>query len=97
MPMRLSDCVPLTYVDAVKNPFADQWCAAIESELESLQLDNTWNVLPRSKCHLISTHWVINVKNDGCSEFAKPRLVRERIPRKEWPFERRNLFSCYFF
>ncbi len=61
MPTRLSDCVPLTYVYAVKNPFANQWRAAIESEFESLQLNNTWNVIPRPKCHLISTCWVFNV------------------------------------
>ncbi len=49
MPMRLSDCVPLTYADAINNPFADQWRTAIESEFESLQLNNTWNVIPWPK------------------------------------------------
>ncbi len=75
-PTSLSEAVPGSYASALNNPFAQQWIAAIDDELEAHQDNGTWTIVPRPpKIKTILAIWKFSVKCPDGQEKAKARLV----------------------
>ena len=60
---------PLTYQEAIDSAEAIYWRAAIDSELASLQRNNTWKLVQSSKLsaqsrHVLAGRWVFRTKRD---------------------------------
>ena len=71
--------VPKSLSDAMRSPDAECWKAAAQSEMDSLNKENTWilvDKLPPGK-NLVSNKWVFTHKRDGTGKIVryKARLV----------------------
>jgi hypothetical protein len=69
---------PLTYKEAVNSPNATEWQKAMEAEINSLNENNTWILVPKPKDRkIISSKWAYKTKYniDGTIERYKARLV----------------------
>ncbi len=73
--LTLSDSIPKSFDEALNSPFSSEWRQAIKDELCSLVENDTYEVVDRPNCPLISTKWVFDVKKFGGRECAKARLV----------------------
>jgi transposase InsO family protein len=77
---------PLTYEEAMSRPDADKWKEAINKELQSLKLHNTYllTVLPKH-AHAIGCKWVLKTKykSDGKIDKYKARLVAKGYSQQE--------------
>jgi len=75
----VNDLEPSSYKDAVSGPNAERWRSAIENELESLRVNNTWTIVPETPPgrHPIGCKWVFKRKLhlDGTIARYKARLV----------------------
>jgi hypothetical protein len=72
------DNEPATYAEALNGPLSEKWFEAIESELQSLEENETWTIteLPEGK-NTIKTKWIFKIKRDNKNnpERFKARLV----------------------
>ena len=74
------DDEPRTYQQALNSPHADNWRAAIRSELHSLHKAGTWRYVHKpSDANLVGCRWVFKVKRDkdGRVHKFKARLVAQ--------------------
>uniref|UniRef100_A0A2N9HRF5 Uncharacterized protein n=1 Tax=Fagus sylvatica TaxID=28930 RepID=A0A2N9HRF5_FAGSY len=82
----LSEDDPKTYQEAMKSIDASFWKDAINSELESIMANHTWELvdLPRG-CKPIGCKWVFKkkLKADGSIDKFKARLVAKGYTQKE--------------
>lgn len=86
-PTYLQDYVLLTYNEVMKSPERENWEKAIKSEKESLESNNTWEIvdLEKTKEHKILTNkWVFCIKEDGT---YKARLVARGFEQKDIDFQ----------
>ena len=77
---------PQTYAEALQSPNAEQWTAAMNEEMASLQENKTWSLEERpTDAQLISAKWVFKVKMDaqGNVERFKARLVARGFMQRE--------------
>lgn len=78
--------VPVSYSAAVTGADAAEWCAAIASELASLEKNATWSVaaLPADR-RAVGCTWVFKVKRnkDGGVERYKARLCAQGFSQRE--------------
>jgi hypothetical protein len=71
----LTETEPNSYTEACKH---DQWTKAMQSELQALQQNNTWSIVPLpTGAKPIGSKWVYKIKRkaDGSIERYKARLV----------------------
>lgn len=69
---------PATYNQALKSPEKDAWKAAMQEEIQSQELNNSWEVVDQPKnAKLLDTKWVFKLKKnaDGSIARYKARLV----------------------
>ena len=82
----LSKDDPKTYQEAMKSIDASFWKDAINSELESIMANHTWELvdLPR-ECKPIGCKWIFKkkLKVDGSIDKFKARLVAKGYTKKE--------------
>lgn len=68
--------VPLSYKEVSGRDDEDKWLKAIDNELESLEKNQTWEIVPKpEKTKLIDTKWVFKVKEDPHETRYKAKLV----------------------
>jgi hypothetical protein len=75
---------PLSVADAIKGPDGVKWIEAMQSELNSLIRNNTWDLVPRpGDRRIISNKWVLTKKYDanGVLLRFKARLVARGFTR----------------
>lgn len=73
---------PASYVEAATNPL---WIAAMEKEIQALNANETWDLVPLPKGKkAIGSKWVYKVKlnSDGSLERCKARLVAKGYSKK---------------
>lgn len=79
------DAEPKTYEEAINGPNGEQWKEAIAEEINSLEINNTWDLepIPRGK-RVIGYKWVFKIKRnpDGTHEKYKARLVAKGFSQK---------------
>lgn len=76
---------PSNYTEAMSRPDADQWRAAIDSELDSLKRTGTWTLTPLAAGRqAIGSRWVLKIKRkaDGTVDKYKARLVAKGYAQK---------------
>jgi hypothetical protein len=70
---------PTTYDQAMKSPYAAEWKRAIDSEINSLNVNDTWKHIENLpiNAHAIDSRWVFKTKYhaDGSLNKFKARLV----------------------
>lgn len=73
----LEECVPTSYADIARNPYADQWKQAVATELTAMMRNAVFTPvkkMPHMK--LIDSRWLFTIKYDrDGNPFAKARLV----------------------
>lgn len=71
---------PSTFQEAMRSPQKDEWTQAIESELESLKTNETWELVkpPKDK-NVIGNKWVFRIKTD---ESGNPSKFKARLVAK---------------
>lgn len=58
--------VPNSHGEAMRSSDKDKWIAAEKSEMESLQANSTWVLVPRPKGRkVVKNRWVYAIKHDG--------------------------------
>ena len=70
--------VPATFEEAIKDNNSTEWKMAMDSELNVLQENKTWELVsPPSDARVLPCRWVFTVKlrPDGTTERYKARLV----------------------
>ncbi|KAI0992418.1 hypothetical protein K3495_g15767, partial [Podosphaera aphanis] len=68
---------PTTYRQAMQSDDYELWGKAIEEEMDALNRNNTWDVVPRPKDHnVVGSKWVFKIKHkaDGTVDRYKARL-----------------------
>lgn len=72
----LAELEPMTLEDVLESEDASKWLEAINSELNSLEENQTWVLVPTGK-NIITNRWVFRrkFKTDGQVEKYKARLV----------------------
>jgi hypothetical protein len=55
---------PSTIEQALASPEKVKWREAIDAELESIQLNQVWELVPRRNQRVIGTRWLFKVKHD---------------------------------
>ena len=74
----MSDNIPKSFKQVETNVFRDEWMRAIEEELDSHRINNTWDIVPKpgKEKTILNTKWVFTVKYSITGEeIAKARLV----------------------
>lgn len=69
---------PKTYFQAMKSDDYELWGKAIEEEMDALNKNNTWEIVPRPKDrNIVGSRWVFKIKHkaDGSLDRYKARLV----------------------
>ena len=69
---------PSTYTEAMKSSEKEHWIKAIQEELDSLERNKVWDIVPLPKERkLVGCHWVFQIKTDaqGNLTYYKARLV----------------------
>jgi hypothetical protein len=82
----LVDDTPKTIEEAYSSPDADLWKEAIQSEMDSIMSNGTWEVVDRPYgCKPVGCEWVFKkkLKPDGTIEKYKARLVAKGYTQKE--------------
>lgn len=70
--------LPKSFKDIFNMPDCDKWLKAVQSEIESLRSNQTWNLVDRPKnTNIVSCKWVFTLKNNELGEPVryKARLV----------------------
>lgn len=74
---------PETYEQAISCPYAQQWAHAIQEEVDQLEKNKTWDLVPMSEVKTghkpLSGKWVFKVKhnvNDNIARFKARWVVR---------------------
>lgn len=75
---------PQTYEEAVSGNNANEWCQAMKEEMNSLESNNTWSLVPTSEKQPIDCKWIykIKYKSDGSID-TKQDCVLEDIHKKK--------------
>ena len=70
--MLANHTIPADYNEAMASPDADKWKTAMDIEMNSLNVNDTWDVvkLPDGK-HTVGGKWVYNIKCDKNNEIEK--------------------------
>ena len=82
----LAQTKPQTIQEALASPDAHEWLIAVESELESLQINGTWTLVDRPPgFKAITVRWLFQRKRnpDGSVERFKARLVAQGFKEVE--------------
>lgn len=68
---------PDTYDDAVSSEYAEDWISAINDEIDSLELNQTWELVEKPhNINIIRCKWVFKIKsNPNQTPIFKARLV----------------------
>jgi hypothetical protein len=77
---------PQSYEEAMSSPYAHKWKAAMKEEIQSLNNNNTWNLMKLpNDAHAIGSKWVYKRKynSDGTVERYKARVVAKGYAQKE--------------
>jgi len=63
---------PTTYKQAVESPLCDKWKTAMEDEIQSLEDNNTWDIVNvPSDQHVLKGRWVYKVKRDAHGQVSR--------------------------
>ena len=76
---------PNTYKQAMKSPDAELWQQAAEEEINSLNANGTWDIVPLPKDRkAIGSRWVFKIKRnaDGSIERYKARVVAKGFSQR---------------
>ncbi|KAI1004621.1 hypothetical protein K3495_g3593 [Podosphaera aphanis] len=76
---------PATLKQAMKSDDHELWGKAIEEEMNSLNRNNTWEIITRPKDHnVVGSKWVFKIKHkaDSSIERYKARLVANGFSRQ---------------
>ena len=80
-------CIPKSYTDAMNYVDADSWQSAMSEEIDSLKINNTFNlvVAPRD-ANIMKSRWVFSVKKDKNNmDTLKVRVCcKEVFPAKRY-------------
>ena len=90
----LVDDTPTTIAEAYSSLDADLWKEEIQSEMDSIISNGTWEVVDRPyRCKLVGCKWVFKKKlrPDGTIEKYRARLVAKGYTQKEGE----DLFDTY--
>lgn len=69
--------IPNSYNEIKSHPDRILWENAIQDEIKSLLINNTWTLVPKPKDkNIIDCKWVFNIKNN---EFGKPIRYKARL------------------
>ena len=82
----LVNATPTTIVEAYASPDADDWKEAVQSEIDSILSNGTWELTERPYgCKPVGCKWVFKKKlrPDGTIEKYKARLVAKGYTQKE--------------
>ncbi|KAL2248384.1 UNVERIFIED_CONTAM: Retrovirus-related Pol polyprotein from transposon TNT 1-94 [Sesamum indicum] len=89
IPLRLRDyqtalntelCEPTNVEKAMKS---DKWLSAMEEEMRSLKLNETWTLVPRPKTSsVVDCKWIFKIKQENPIKY-KARLVAKGFTQKE--------------
>jgi hypothetical protein len=82
----LVDDTPKTIEEAYSSPNADLWTEGVQSEMDSIMSNGTWEVVDRPYgCKPVGCKWVFKKKlrPDGTIEMYKARLVAKAYTQKE--------------
>ena len=80
------DDISTTFEEAYSSSDADLWKEAVQSEIDSVMSNGTWEIVNRPyRCKLIGCKWVFKKKlrPDGTIERSKVRLVAKGYTQKE--------------
>ena len=80
------DDTPTTIIEAYASPDADNWKEAVQSEMDSILSNGTWELTGRPYgCKPLGCKWVFKKKlrPDGTIEKYKARLVAKGYTQKE--------------
>ena len=72
--------IPKSFSDVQNQPDADCWMEAINDELNSLRLNDTWDIVdkPQDK-NIVACRWVFSIKSD---KFGNPSKYKARLVAK---------------
>lgn len=63
---------PMTYKQAIHGPNADKWAKAIDEELQSLEKNDTWELVPRpTDAKILPSRWIFKLKKDEQGNIAR--------------------------
>ena len=78
--------IPNSYKEAMASPQAAEWQGAIEKELGSMEIHNTWKIVPLPQGHrAMSCKWVFTIKRDENGDILryKARIVARGFDQPE--------------
>src|SRR6185503_20026705 len=84
--MYLVDNTPTSIAEAYACSDADDWKEAVQSEMDSILSNGTWELIERSYgCNPVGCKWVFkkNLRPDGTIENYKAQLVAKGYTQKE--------------
>jgi len=72
------DCdVPKTFNEVENRADKIQWQQAIKEELDSLEFNKTWSLVPKPEDkNIVDCKWIFTIKKD---EFGKPKKHKARL------------------
>ena len=78
--LKIDDCIPNSYTEAIHCTFSNDWIAAISAEFHSIEHQNAWQLVDRKEdMNIVDTKWVFTCKyNDQNHATPKARLVARR-------------------
>jgi len=82
--------VPNTYQEAVSCSEAEQWQAAMDREIKSINENNTWELVNKPEKEILDVKWIYSKKNEN---IYKARLVVRGFQQRE---EMENIYSPVF-
>ncbi|CAH9095979.1 unnamed protein product [Cuscuta epithymum] len=75
---------PRTYQEALASRESKNWLSAMQSEIDSLKLNKTWTLVPRTpNCSVVECKWLFKVKEEPNNIRFKARLVAKGFTQKE--------------
>ena len=69
---------PITFNEAMASPWRNEWIAAMREELNSLHLNNTWEIAAPGQNHGIGSKWVFKTKlnPDDTTRFKARSVIK---------------------
>ena len=75
---------PSSYKETLKSRYSKEWMGAMNSEMESLRVNQTWKLVPKpANCSLVDCKWLFKVKQESEKVRFKARLVAKGFTQKE--------------